>query len=270
MAFLLMPIVVYSQNLPKPTNYISDFAGVVEADYAAAINQFSLDLEKNTSSQIFVATIEDTSPSSPKDYATKLFEQWKPGQKDKDNGIIVLLAFKPERRVEIEVGYGLEGLIPDSKAARIAREYAPLLTEGKYGEGLHKIVEALGRVIKGSGEFSGSESSVDWDSTFIGIVIFIVFFLLVVGIIKLNRPPKCSKCGSRMTREKTSEYGDYIIEEFVCKNCGEKTKKKKKKPTPWHGIVVVGGGRWGSGGSGGGFGGGGGGSSGGGGGGSGF
>jgi len=151
MAFLLMPIVVYSQNLPKPTNYISDFAGVVEADYAAAINQFSLDLEKNTSSQIFVATIEDTSPYSPKDYATKLFEQWKPGKEDKDNGIIVLLAFKPERRVEIEVGYGLEGLIPDSKAGSNVRVSKEQLANGSvnngHGAAAGHIPRQSGRVV---------------------------------------------------------------------------------------------------------------------------
>ena len=270
LSLILLSFSAYAQELPdKPVNYVSDFAGIVDPDFEAQINQLAKQLEANTSSQIFVAAIEDTSPLSPKEYATKLFEKWKPGTADKDNGVIVLIAFKPERRVEIETGYGVEGVLPDSKVARIAREFAPLLTQEKYGEGLYNIVSAIGRVIEGSGEFEGETRSTDYLD--IGGLIFwliAVIFIIVISFGLGRSSSKCPDCKIKMKKVRSYVSGDYIIEDFVCKKCRKRIRKKRKK-SRYHCFIFIGG-SWGGGSGGGGFGGGGGGSSGGGGGGSGF
>ncbi len=264
--FLLLVTPAYSAEFPKPINYASDFANIIEPDWEAAINVLGEQIERNNTSQVFVATVDDTTPYVAKEYATRLFGEWKIGQKGKDNGVLILVALKPERRIEIETGYGIEGMLPDSKVARIRREYTPLLTEGKYGEGLYKMAKAIGDVIQGSGEFSGLENSDIW-TDIIGFVVFIAIFVIIIGIsiggVKLNRPPKCPKCKTKMERAKSSDSGDYIITEFVCPKCKEKLKRKRRKSRHIGAIVVVGG--FGGGGSGGGgFGGGGGGGSGGG------
>ena len=259
--FLVLAATVSAQQFPKPVNYVSDFAGVIDDGWEQSINALAKEVEGNTSSQIFIATVDDTSPYAAKEYATALFNEWKIGQKGKDNGVLVLVAFKPERRVEIETGYGVEGILPDSKSGRIRREYTPLLAAGNYGEGLYNVVKAIGGVIEGSGEFSGSPD-IFVDLT--GFIIWsglMVFIFAAIGLGMRKASAKCPDCKIKMEIFKQTVKGDYIITDFVCKKCGKKLQKKKRKNS---GGVYIGGMYIGSGGSGGGFGGGGGGGSGGG------
>ncbi len=244
---------------PRPQNYLSDFAGVVEPEWAAAINRLGADVERNSSAQVFVVTVNDTGGSA-KDYATRLFNEWGIGTEQEDNGVLIILAFFPQRRIEIETGYGVEGLLPDSKVGRIRDEFTPLLTAGNYGEGLYRMADAVGGVIAGSGEFSGGLWGEDDIALFVAIVIIfiIVFFGMValagsVSSVLRERRERCPACKAKMKLVKTASSGGYIITEFECPACGKKVKKKRYRGHYW----IVAGGFGGYGGSGGGFGGGG-------------
>ncbi len=262
---LLLVTTVSAAEFPKPINYVSDFANIIDDGSEAAINALAAEIERNSSAQIFVATIQNTDQYTAKEYATKLFDEWNIGQKGVDNGILVLIALEPERRWEVETGYGVEGILPDSKVGSLMREYlVPDLKENKYGDGVYKAVRVLGDVVKGSGEFSGSGSSNVSGDVIDSILWLLIIFGFIIWSVGFNRKSqKCPDCKIKMKVAKKTVEGDYVIYEFVCPKCGKKIKKKFLRGRGAGGIIILGG-LGGSGGSGGGFGGGGGGGSGGG------
>ena len=99
--------------------------------------------ERETSNQLIVAIFPSLEGESLEDYSIRLAEAWKPGQKGKDNGVILLL-FKKEREVRIEVGYGLEGVLPDALAKQIIEnEIIPEFRRGNFGGGIEKTADAV-------------------------------------------------------------------------------------------------------------------------------
>lgn len=145
--FLILPFLVYAQNIPQATGWVNDFAGVISPEYKEKLNSLIEELEQKTAAEIAVVTIDSISPYGEIEYARLLFDNWKPGKKGKDNGVLVLLAVK-ERRWRIETGYGIEGILPDGLCGEIGRNYmVPYFKEGKYGEGLYYGVASIANII---------------------------------------------------------------------------------------------------------------------------
>lgn len=112
--------------------------------------------EEETTNQIVVVTFPSLEGEVLEDFSIRLAEQWKIGQKGKDNGVILLI-FKEDRKVRIEVGYGLEGALPDATAKLIIEnEIVPRFREGKFDEGVEKAVQAIIGATKG--EYRGTSS----------------------------------------------------------------------------------------------------------------
>src|SRR5262245_17674834 len=104
---------------PAPGQYFNDYAHVASTAVAARLNKTLEDFERQTSDQILVAVYPKMeSDSSIEDYTVRAAQSWKVGQKGKDNGA-VLFVFVQDRRMFIQVGYGLEGALPDALAKRI-------------------------------------------------------------------------------------------------------------------------------------------------------
>jgi len=138
---------LYSQEIPTPQGWVNDFAGVISAEYRSKLDTLLQEIESKTSAEITVVTVESIAPYDEKGYARLLFDKWKPGKKGKDNGALILLAIK-ERRWRIEVGYGLEGILPDGLCGEIGRNYmVPSFKEGKYGEGLYNGAALVSKII---------------------------------------------------------------------------------------------------------------------------
>jgi uncharacterized protein len=134
------PAVAAPAPLPELTQPVHDLASVIDAASAAELDRYIRTLQSATGDVIVVVTIPTYRPDygDIRDYAVKLFENHGRGlgDKEKDNGLLVLLAVE-DRRVWIEVGYGLEGAIPDGFAGETSRLYmAPRFREGRYGAGL--------------------------------------------------------------------------------------------------------------------------------------
>lgn len=130
---LFAATILSAQTFPAPLGYISDYAGVTTEAERATINAICQELQEKTGAQIAVAVFPDLGGEEYTDYAVRLFEHWKIGQKGKDNGVLILNTLK-ERKARIEVGYGLEPIIPDGLAGRILRErMIPLLKEEEHG-----------------------------------------------------------------------------------------------------------------------------------------
>jgi len=116
--------------------YVSDFAGLLKPNDKLTIIKFASELEKKTTAQLAVVTIQSTQPETIQGFSVRLFDQWKIGQKGKDNGALILIAVK-DRKAWITTGYGLEGAIPDVIANKIVQ--ANMITyfkSGQYSQGI--------------------------------------------------------------------------------------------------------------------------------------
>jgi uncharacterized protein len=140
---------------PAPKLYFNDYAGVVSSATADRLNRTLEDFEKQTSSQIWVVVFPKMeSDSSIEDYTVLVKRAWKVGQQGKDNGV-VLFVFVQEHKMYIQVGYGLEGVLPDALCKRIiADEITPRFKSGDYDGGLSAGVAAMLAATRG--EYKGT------------------------------------------------------------------------------------------------------------------
>jgi uncharacterized protein len=135
---LLVPSTIYSISVPdRPTAYVMDLAGVINDNVEVNLNRYLRELEEKTSSQMVVLSIDSLEGESIEDLSIRIaHDKWKLGQKGKDNGVLLLIAIQ-ERKYRIEVGYGLEGVLPDSLAGTIGRQYlVPYFKKGDYSTGI--------------------------------------------------------------------------------------------------------------------------------------
>lgn len=155
LACVLARALVSAQGLPELTRPVNDFAGVVDAASAAEMDRMIRALQQASGDVITVATVQTIAPYADiREYAVKLFENRGRGigEKGKHNGLLVLLAVD-ERRVRVEVGYGLEEFITDGFAGETSRDYmAPAFRTGRYGDGLRAgVARIAGRIADGRG-----------------------------------------------------------------------------------------------------------------------
>ena len=179
--FLIVAFKCFAFDLPKPQGWVNDYAGVITGQQKEELTALITDLEAKTSAEIMVVTVKSIAPYDEKEYARLIFDNWKPGKKDKDNGIIVLLAVK-ERRWRIETGYGIEGVLPDGVCGQIGRDYmVPYFKKSEYEQGLYSGVLALAKVIAPDlfknlptpVNNNSSETDITW---IFGLFIFIIFY----------------------------------------------------------------------------------------------
>ena len=144
---------------PAPARYFNDYANVISPATATRLNTTLENFERESSSQIVVAIFPKMqSDSSIEDYANRVFQAWKIGQKNKNNGI-ALFVFVQDRKMRIEVGYGLEGALPDAICKRIIEdEIKPGFKAGNYDAGLTAGISAILAATKG--EYKGTGGTV--------------------------------------------------------------------------------------------------------------
>ncbi|HEY4491658.1 MAG TPA: TPM domain-containing protein, partial [Acidobacteriota bacterium] len=136
-------------EVPQLRGRVNDLADILPSDRARLLEERLAAFEKETGHQIAVLTIPSLEGDPLEDFSIRVAESWKIGQKGFDNGAILLVAQK-ERKLRIEVGYGLEGVLPDAIANRIIREViVPRLRENDYAGGIEAGVNAILQVTKG-------------------------------------------------------------------------------------------------------------------------
>jgi uncharacterized protein len=147
----LLPLFGWGANevaLPALTERVTDLTSTLSAEDRASLTASLATLEKDKGAQIAIVLLPTTQPETIEQFGIRLAEAWKIGRKGVDDGVIVIVA-KDDRRMRIEVGYGLEGAIPDAIAKRIvAEQMAPKFREGDYAGGLRASVETLDKVIR--------------------------------------------------------------------------------------------------------------------------
>lgn len=134
-----------AQELPAHVGKVNDFAEVFDPAQRATLETQLADLERATSAEVAVVTMRTLGDRTVEDYATDLFNTWGIGKKDRDNGVLILVAVQ-DRAMRIEVGYGLEGILPDGLAGAVIREtFLPRFRADDYRTGL---LEGTARVIE--------------------------------------------------------------------------------------------------------------------------
>ena len=149
-SFFYLSAPVFALQIPeKPQSYVNDYAHLLSDNTRAQIENTLADFEKATSTQIVVAIFTSLEGGSLEDFSIHLAEKWKIGSKKNNNGAILLI-FKEERKVRIEVGYGLEGALPDVTASQIIRnQITPAFREGNYDRGVSDAVQAILQATRG-------------------------------------------------------------------------------------------------------------------------
>lgn len=135
--------------IPALTSPVVDTTGTIDAATRQQLEAQALALQQRKGSQLQVLVVPTTMPEDIAQYAVRAFDQWKVGRKGVDDGVLLVVA-KDDRRVRIEVGYGLEGAIPDATSARVIQEYlVPKFRAGDYAGGITDASGALVKLIDG-------------------------------------------------------------------------------------------------------------------------
>jgi len=156
-ALLLVPAAAHAdvEIPPAPKHYFNDFAGLVAPDAAQKIDRKLEELDDSTSNQILVAVFPKLPEPSLEDFTVRTAQKWRAGQKKLDNGA-VLFIFVKDRMSRIEVGYGLEGALPDATCKDILEDVlAPRFRQGDYAGGIEAAVDAM--VAATRGEYTRKE-----------------------------------------------------------------------------------------------------------------
>jgi len=141
-AFAILPIAVglAGAQFPAPTGFVNDFAGALAPDVRAGLEARLQAYERETGNEMAIAIFPSLGDRTIADLAVRLFEQWGIGQRNRNNGILVVVAIQ-DRQVRIEVGYGLEGKVSDAQAGRIIRDLiVPKFRQADYAGGLDRLI----------------------------------------------------------------------------------------------------------------------------------
>jgi uncharacterized protein len=129
-----------------PSNYVNDFAGVLDPATVARLNDLCRQLEEKAHAQIAVVTVKSLDGQDVVSYAVALYQKWGIGAKGKDRGVLILLATQ-DHKYWITVGYGLEPILPDGKVGGFGREAVPLLRNGDYAGAVSLMTSRVAEVI---------------------------------------------------------------------------------------------------------------------------
>jgi uncharacterized protein len=130
----------------KPTGYVNDFAHVLDADAVAQLEDLAQQIDAKAHAQIAVVTINSLDGSDVESYAVDLYKKWGIGSKSTDRGVLILLA-PNDHKYRIEVGYGLEAILPDGKVGGFGREAVPLLRQNNPNGAVLLLAERVADVI---------------------------------------------------------------------------------------------------------------------------
>ena len=183
-AFLL-EVSIKAEEYPRSVGWVNDFAGVISPEYKSRLTSLINEVERKTTAEITVVTVKTVYPQSIDMYAVELFTQWDVGKEGKDNGVLIVAAIE-DRKVWIEPGYGVEGILPDGLCGEIYRKVLkPNFQQGKFGKGLFLAVAVIADKIgkEYNVEITGTERAPEISygrkASPIRLLFPILFFLLI-------------------------------------------------------------------------------------------
>ena len=167
----------------SPPQLVNDFAGMLNSADKQSLESKLLDYNNTTSTQIYIVTIESLGDYAVEDYALQVGRSWGIGQKDKNNGILILIS-KEDRKIDIEVGYGLESYVTDYDSKRIIDELiTPAFKLENYYAGLDAATDKLISLLEGTPYASTAQEIVKEEKE----PLYIYFIILAIIIILMIR-----------------------------------------------------------------------------------
>jgi uncharacterized protein len=255
-----------AQQFPDHVDdYVNDFAGIFTGEQASYLRSILSLTRENTTAQVVIVTVDTVAPLEPSQYATELFTKWGIGKDNEDNGLLILYA-KEEGKIWVTTGYGMEGLLPDSRIGRMLDDYyVPARDAVNVTQGIVRFTEEVSAVIRQNPEWGDASGTGFPDDLppilylFMPILaIFMIspvgFMFMAIGLIAVvarRFGPRCEKDGARM--KSVGSEGSYTV--YECPVCHARKKKRRASSYAYAGGFTGGG--FGGGGFGGGFGGGG-------------
>lgn len=181
--FILVLPLIYSLEVPNYSNkYVNDFGKMFSAGEVLDLQTLLYNLDQNTTAEVVVVTVNECG-SDYDNYAMQIVDKWKIGKSDKDNGLLILYCLDV-KKIVVKTGYGLEGILPDSKVGRILDDYyVPLRDSNNTKGGIISATEQYAQVILENKEEvisgkAGGNSSGNIDTLTIFIWIFVIYFLI--------------------------------------------------------------------------------------------
>jgi uncharacterized protein len=172
---------IAQDELPeKPQSWVNDYANILSASEIQNLDGMLSALEKRSSNQIFIALFR-TVPENYylEDFAVKLYDKWKPGLAEQDNGILMVI-FIDDRKIRIEVGYGLEDVVTDAQAGAVIRNHiAPHFRTGSYYDGIKAALDVLIPAAEGKYQIPIEQKRKKGKDSPISAVL-IVFFIFII------------------------------------------------------------------------------------------
>ena len=232
---LLLPLVAAAKvykvkdvpmvHLDDRTRYVSNPDGILSPAAVATIDSLLFALEENTGIQAIVAVLGGIEGGDCFDFAYRLGKENGVGQKERDNGLVILLS-TDERCVQFATGYGLEGVMPDAICKRIQQRYmVEHFSNGDWNTGMVEGVRAV------CGHLDGSMENIAADESDEELVVLVIFLTLIFGGLALifivvwynSRCPKCGKHGLKRVSSRITKRGfGYVVREntYRCQYCG--------------------------------------------------
>ncbi|HUP61587.1 MAG TPA: TPM domain-containing protein [Thermoanaerobaculia bacterium] len=197
----IAPALLALEVPPPPKQWFTDNAGIVDPAAASGLNQKLQDFEQQSGAQFIIYVFRSIENEAIEDFTIRCVERWKVGQKKYDNGLVLFVFFE-EKKVRIEVGYGLEGTVTDAFSSRVIREHiAPYFQRQDYAGGLTAAANAIMTKIRTGEEpvppmqrrgGSQAQERDDLNPFVVLAILFVIFF--VVAPMLARRRGGCSGC----------------------------------------------------------------------------
>jgi uncharacterized protein len=174
----------FAQDFPaRSTRLVNDFSNTLSSDEINTLEHKLVAYNDSTSSQVAIVLVKSLNGYEVSDYAVKLAEQWGIGKKEKDNGVLILAAID-DRKITIQTGYGMEGVLPDAICKRIIeQEIKPAFKSGNYYQGLDQATSAIFKFA--AGEYTADNYGKQENSVSFGVII--VLFILFVFLMSRSK-----------------------------------------------------------------------------------
>ncbi|MCF8382493.1 MAG: TPM domain-containing protein [Chlorobium sp.] len=172
----MIPVAIaQALDVPPLRSRVNDGAAMISPGMEVVLEAKLADLEKNESTQIVILTVPSLEGEPVEDFSIKVAEAWKIGQKGVDNGVLFLVS-RDDRKVRIEVGYGLEGRLTDLLAGRIVQnEVTPAFRDGKFDAGFQRGVESIMLAVRG--EYKAAPAKEKGGTPSLGLILLIILFI---------------------------------------------------------------------------------------------
>lgn len=183
-----LPLLVLAAEIKFPplTGRVVDNADMLSATEEQQLTQLLAAHEQRTTNQVVVVTLKDLDGNVIEDYANQLYRYWGLGEKDKDNGALLIIA-KQEREMRIEVGYGLEGVLTDAMSSVIIHgEIEPAFRQGQFANGISKGATAIVKLLEGEYQPPAKASKKEDKNQWVFLLFFIIWITFMV-LPRMNR-----------------------------------------------------------------------------------